>query len=304
MVEPHNGSTYTQQRTAAWEVHDQGYTGFFRSDHFLHMDGNGLPGPTDAWATLAALATDVPDIRLGTLVSPVTFRAPGVLATLVAQVDQMSGGRVEVGLGAGWFADEHRAMGIPFPNAPTRFGMLDEQLDILTQWLGDDRASGEPLDYDGAYYAIDGAPCLPRPVQRNIPIIVGGNGSRSAHLAAHYASEYNVSFAPAAWVRARLDRMSDYCRLYGQQPGNTMRSSAVTLCMGRTDAEVVAMADHIQRPLEELREKSPLVGTPDQVLDQLQQWEDVTDVDRLYVQLLDMTQLDMLALLTDTLEQA
>ena len=143
-TEPQQGATYDDLLRVARATEDLGFDGFFRSDHYLAMgDGDGLPGPTDAWTTLAGLARETSTIRLGTLVTAATFRHPGLLAIQVAQVDQMSGGRIELGLGAGWFAAEHEAYGIPFP--AKRFGLLTEQLEIVTRQWADGAFSFDPL---------------------------------------------------------------------------------------------------------------------------------------------------------------
>src|SRR5690554_4955256 len=204
-VEPQQGASYGDQLALAQHAERLGFSGFFRSDHYLRMgDGDPGPGPTDAWTTLAGLARETSRIRLGTLVSSATFRHPGVLAIQVAQVDDMSGGRVELGLGAGWFAAEHEAYGIPFPQR--RFGLLTEQLEVVTGlWR---TPVGERFDHAGEHYALTDSPALAKPVQRvavgpdgrlgespGVPIIVGGLGPRrTPALAARFAAEYNASF--------------------------------------------------------------------------------------------------------------
>ncbi|MHB1491714.1 MAG: LLM class flavin-dependent oxidoreductase, partial [Cellulomonas sp.] len=180
-TEPQQGATYDDLLRVARATEDLGFDGFFRSDHYLAMgDGDGLPGPTDAWTTLAGLARETSTIRLGTLVTAATFRHPGILAIQVAQVDQMSGGRIELGLGAGWFAAEHEAYGIPFPEK--RFGLLTEQLEIVTGLWG--TPVGERFEHRGEHYTLVDSPALPKPVQRSpldparpgVPVIVGGRG--------------------------------------------------------------------------------------------------------------------------------
>src|SRR5688572_29024823 len=191
-TEPQQGATYEEQLAQASATERLGFDGWFRSDHFLAMGaGDGLPGPTDAWTALAGLARETRRIRLGTLVSSVTFRHPGMLAIQVAQVDTMSGGRVELGLGTGWFAEEHAAYGIPFPTK--RFGMLEEQLEIVTGLWS--TPVGERFDFAGEQYTLEGSPALPKPVQAGVPIIVGGNGPRrTPAIAARHASEFNIGF--------------------------------------------------------------------------------------------------------------
>src|SRR5271157_1562666 len=195
-VEPQQGATYADQLAVAKKAEELGYEAFFRSDHFLAMSGDGLPGPTDSWVTLGAIARETSSIRIGTLVTSATFRYPGPLAVSVAQVDAMSGGRVEFGLGTGWFEAEHQAYGIPFPPLGKRFERLSEQLDIITGlWT---TPMGEKFGYAGTHYSLTDSPALPKPVQRpHPPIIIGGGGAkRTPALAARFAAEYNLPFAP------------------------------------------------------------------------------------------------------------
>src|SRR5579875_3844808 len=151
-TEPQQGATYDDLLRMARATEDLGFDAFFRSDHYLHMSGTGAPGPTDAWLTLAALGRETSRIRLGTLVSPATFRLPGPLAISVAQADAISGGRVELGLGAGWFEAEHAAYGIPFPDMAERFDRFAEQVEIVHGLLG--TPAGERFDYSGTHYRL------------------------------------------------------------------------------------------------------------------------------------------------------
>src|SRR4051794_5420305 len=176
-TEPQAGASYEQQLAVAQAAERLGFDAFFRSDHYLSMRGDGLPGPTDSWVTLGAIARETSRIRLGTLVTSATFRYPGPLAIAVAQVDEMSGGRVELGLGSGWFEEEHQAYGIPFPSVRERFDRLSEQLAIITGlWT---TPTGEMFDYAGENYTIAGSPALPKPVQSpHPPIVIGGTGAK------------------------------------------------------------------------------------------------------------------------------
>src|SRR5436190_16345493 len=196
-TEPQEGASYDDQLAIARLAEELGFDAYFRSDHYINFfAADGRPGPTDAWTTLAGLARDTTRLRLGTLVSPITFRLPGPLAISVAQVDAMSGGRVELGLGAGWNDREHAAYGIPFPGTGERFDQLEEQLAVITGlWA---TPEGEQFSYPGDHYTIEASPALPKPTQRpGPPIIIGGFGpQRTPHLAARYASEFNVAFAP------------------------------------------------------------------------------------------------------------
>ncbi len=195
-VEPQQGATYGDQLAVARTAEAAGYSAFFRSDHYTAMSGDGLPGPTDSWVTLGAIARETTTIRLGTLVTSATFRYPGPLAITVAQVDEMSGGRAELGLGAGWFEAEHKAYAIPFPPLGERFDRLTEQLSIITGlWT---TPTGEAFDYSGSHYTVADSPALPKPVQSpHPPIIIGGGGAkRTPALTAAFASEFNIPFAP------------------------------------------------------------------------------------------------------------
>ena len=195
-TEPQQGASYDDLLAVAREAERLGFDAFFRSDHFLSIGpGTGEPGPTEAWVTLAGLARDTERIRLGTLVTSATFRLPGPLAIAVAQVDAMSGGRVELGLGAGWFEEEHGPTASPSPIPGERFDRLEEQLAIVTGlWA---TPAGERFDFQGRHYQLTDSPALPKPVQRpRPPVIVGGLGKRrTPALAARYADEFNVAFA-------------------------------------------------------------------------------------------------------------
>ena len=176
-TEPQQGATYDDLLAVARRAEEAGFDAFFRSDHYLAMGGDGLPGPTDAWVTLAGLARETSRIRLGTLMTAATFRLPGPLAISVAQVDQMSGGRVELGIGSGWFEAEHAAYGIPFPELGERFDRYEEQLAVVTGLWS--TPSGKTFDFAGEHYRLADSPALPKPVQDGgIPILVGGRGRR------------------------------------------------------------------------------------------------------------------------------
>jgi F420-dependent oxidoreductase-like protein len=207
-VEPQQGATYADQLAVARTAEAAGYSAFFRSDHFTAMSGDGLPGPTDSWVTLGGIARETTSIRLGTLVTSATFRYPGPLAIAVAQVDEMSGGRVELGIGAGWFEAEHKAYAIPFPALGERFDRLTEQLSIITGlWT---TPAGETFDYTGNHYTVEKSPALPKPVQSpRPPIIIGGAGAkRTPALAAQFAAEFNIPFAPLETAKTQFERVA------------------------------------------------------------------------------------------------
>lgn len=290
-VEPQQGATYADQLAVARAAEDCAFSAFFRSDHYTAMSGDGLPGPTDSWVTLAAIARETSSIRLGTLVSSATFRYPGPLAISVAQVDEMSGGRVELGLGTGWFEAEHTAYAIPFPPLGERFDRLTEQLHIITGlWR---TPVGEKFDYSGAHYAVADSPALPKPVQSpHPPIIIGGGGAkRTPALAAAFASEFNVPFAPPDMTKALIERVGAALADAGRPAESLTCSAAFVVCAGRDDSEVARRAAAIGREVEELRSNSPLVGTPDEIVDRLGTYRQI-GVQRVYLQLLDTSDLD------------
>jgi F420-dependent oxidoreductase-like protein len=292
-IEPQQGATYDDQRRIAQLAEDAGFDGFFRSDHYLAMDGrDGLPGPTDSWVTLGALAVQTSRIRLGTLVSSGTFRLPGPLAISVAQVDAMSGGRVELGLGGGWFEQEHSAYGIPFPPVGERFDRLEEQLEIISGlWT-----AKSAFSFDGKHYRVVDSPALPKPVQSpRPPIIVGGQGKkRTPRLAARFADEFNTPFAPVADVPVLFDRVRAACAEIGRTSLPTF-SSAVVLCCGRDDAEVRRRAAFIGRDVDEMRSSGEAVGTPAEVADILGRYAEA-GATRMYLQTLDLADPDQIEL--------
>ena len=292
-TEPQQGATYDTLLRVARAGEDLGYDAFFRSDHYLYMgEGDGLPGPTDAWTTLAGLARETSRIRLGTLVSSMTFRLPGVLAIQVAQVDQMSGGRVELGLGAGWFAQEHSAYGIPFPKE--RFGRLEEQLAVITGlWR---TPVGERFDYEGTYYQLKDSPALPKPVQERVPVVIGGLGkTRTPALAARYADEFNVPFGSLAVTEELYGRVRAALEEAGRKADDLVYSSTLVVCVGRDDAEVARRARAIGREVDELKANG-LAGSPAEVVDRIGQYA-AHGVSRLYLQVLDLDDLDHLELI-------
>jgi F420-dependent oxidoreductase-like protein len=295
-TEPQQGASYDQLIAAAQRSEAEGFDAFFRSDHYLVMgDGDGLPGPTDAWITLAGIARETSRIRLGTLVTPVTFRLPGPLAISVAQVDAMSGGRVELGIGAGWFDTEHTAYGIPFPSFGERFDLLEEQLAVITGLWG--TPDGERFSFDGAHYQVVDSPALPKPVQRpGPPVIIGGGGpKRTPRLAARFAAEFNLPFASVEATGAQFDRVRAACEAVGRDPAQLVYSSAQVVCCGSDQGEIARRAAAIGREVDELREHG-LCGTPDEVLAKLAEYAAV-GASRVYLQVLDLHDLDHLALL-------
>ena len=294
-TEPQQGASYDDLLAVAREAERLDFDAFFRSDHFLSMGpGSGEPGPTESWVTLAGLARDTERIRLGTMVTAATFRLPGPLAIAVATVDAMSGGRVELGLGAGWFEDEHRAYGVPFPSTRERFDRLEEQLAIVTGlWT---TPVGERFDFQGRHYQLSDSPALPKPVQRpRPPVIVGGFGKRrTPALAARYADEFNVAFAPLADFRTLVAAVAEACERAGRDPSSMTWSTAQVLCCGEDEEAYRRRAAAIGREPDQLR-ATALAGTVAEVTDQLGTFAD-GGAQRVYLQVLDLSDLDHLRL--------
>ncbi|GGM95283.1 LLM class F420-dependent oxidoreductase [Terrabacter tumescens] len=296
-TEPQQGATYDDVLAVARAAEDTGFNGFFRSDHYLSMGGDGGAGPTDAWTTLAGLARETSTIRLGTLVTSATFRLPGPLAIQVAGVDQMSGGRVELGLGAGWFEAEHTAYGIPFPPLGERFDRLEEQLAVITGlW---DTEPGKTFSHKGTHYPITDSPALAKPVQPGgVPVIIGGGGKRrTPALAVRYAAEFNAPFVSADDAGRLFERVRAVAREAGREPSSMTMSAAQVVCVARDDATLRLRADAIGRDLEELRTNG-LAGSPDAVVEKLATFE-AAGAERLYLQVLDLSDLDHLADISD-----
>ncbi len=294
-TEPQQGASYEQLLAVARCAEDGGYGAFFRSDHYLKMgDVDGAPGPTDAWTTLAGLARETRGIRLGTLMTAATFRLPGPLAITVAQIDAMSGGRVELGIGTGWYEAEHAAYGIPFPPLGERFDRLAEQLAIITGlW---ETPAGQRFDFTGRYYTVSDSPALPKPVQSpRPPVLIGGHGARrTPELAARYADEFNLPFAGLDATAVQFDRVRAACAAAGREPGSMVYSNALVLCCGRTEAEVARRAADIGREPEELRANG-LAGSPAEIVDKIGRYA-ALGASRVYLQVLDLTDLDHLDL--------
>jgi F420-dependent oxidoreductase-like protein len=295
-TEPQQGASYDQLLAVARCAEEEGFDAFFRSDHYLSMGAvDGRPGPTDAWTTLAGLARETARLRLGTLLTAATFRWPGPLAVIVAQVDAMSGGRVELGLGAGWYAEEHQAYGIPFPSTGERFERLEEQLAVITGlWK---TAEGEDFNHQGRYYQLASSPALPKPVQRpHPPVIVGGAGpKRTPRLAARFADEFNAPFLRPDAARRQYQHVRDACEAAGRDPASMRLSFAVVTCCGADAAEITRRAKAIGREEAELRTNGAC-GTPAELVERLGEWADA-GAEVAYLQILDLTDLDHLRLI-------
>jgi F420-dependent oxidoreductase-like protein len=295
-TEPQQGATYTELLRVAKATEDLGFDAFFRSDHYLKMgDVSGLPGPTDALLTMAGMARETSRIRLGTLVSPATFRLPGPLAISIAQIDEMSNGRVELGLGAGWFEAEHSAYGIPFPGLVDRYDIFEEQLAILDGlWR---LPAGEKFSFKGTHYQLVDAPALPKPVQfPRPPIVLGGAGKkRSAALAARYADEYNTGFQPVPETATVFDRVRTAVAEAGREADSIRYSTALTTVVARDDAGLARRAAAFGGDVDELR-KSGLAGSPSEVVDKIGRYAEI-GAGTVYLQIMDLSDLEHLELI-------
>jgi F420-dependent oxidoreductase-like protein len=294
-TEPQQGASYFDLLAVAQRAERLGFDAFFRSDHYLKMGSvSGQPGPSDAWITLAGLARDTSTIRLGTMVTSATFRHPGVLAISVANVDAMSSGRVELGLGAGWYVDEHRSNAIPFPSLGERFERLDEQLAILTgMW---NTPAGEHFSQTGRHYEVVDSPGLPKPVQAPLPIIIGGGGAtKTPALAARYAAEFNLPFQSQERFTEQRSRVHAACDAIGRDPGSLHYGCALVVCIGKDEAEIARRAASIGREVDELRQNG-VCGTPAEAVERLLQWKAI-GTERVYLQVLDLSDLEHLDLI-------
>lgn len=290
-TEPQQGATYDDLLAVALEAEELGFGAFFRSDHYLGMGTEGLPGPSDAWITLAGLARETSTIRLGTMMTSATFRHPGPLAISVANVDQMSGGRVELGIGAGWFEAEHTKYAIPFPSTGERFDRFEEQLAIITGlW-----ATSGGFSFDGTHYSVADSPGLPKPTQAKPPVLIGGLGKkRTPALAASYADEFNLPFVDEATTKDQFARVRAACEAIERDPATMTWSNALVLCVGSDEAEIARRAAAIGREPAELRENG-LAGTPQEVVDKIGRYS-ALGAERVYLQVLDLADLDHLRL--------
>ncbi len=297
-TEPQQGASYDDLLAVARTAEEAGFDAFFRSDHYLKMgDVPGDPGPTDAWITLAGLARDTSTIRLGTLVTAATFRLPGPLAISVATVDAMSEGRVELGLGSGWYDDEHHAYGIAFPGLGERFDRLTEQLEVIAGLWG--TPPGDTFSHDGEHYPVTDSPALPKTVQDGgVPIIIGGGGrKRTPRLAARFAAEFNLPFGSVDDTGAAFNRVRRACDEADRDPATMTFSAAQVLCCGADEAEVARRAEAIGRAPDEVRQNG-VAGTPDEVVARLKDYE-ALGATRAYLQVLDLADLDHIRLVAE-----
>src|SRR5438034_2204501 len=276
MIEGQEGVTWEHWCALADACEEHGVDTLFRSDHYISQADETGNVAHDAWTTLAGLAARTTTLRFGTLVSPATFRLPGLLANAAATVDHISGGRIEVGLGAGWMEREHRAYGFPFPETSVRLAMFAEQLEIVHRLWTEKR-----VDFHGRHYTLANAPAQPKPVQQpRPPLLVGGSGTRgTANPAARFADEYNTPFVSPdefARIRAKVERACE-------QTGRTLRYSTMTGCLiGETRADALARARQLygrtQRDADfdtwlDGYSQRALIGSVDEVAERLRAYE-------------------------------
>jgi F420-dependent oxidoreductase-like protein len=305
MTEPQQGLTYREILALARAAETAGLEAFFRSDHFTSFPGAVGQPTTDAWATLAGLARETSTIHLGTLVSPATFRIPGSFAKLVATVDEMSGGRTEVGMGAGWNEQEHLEHGIPFPPLRERYDRFEEALAIVHGlWTEPDGWS-----WEGVHWQVRGSLFHPRPTfsgARHPHLILGGDGGpRLARLVATYADEFNRQSATPERVRSAYDNVRSACRAIGRDPDTVVYSAMVGVLVGETEAELGARVrellaftgagDDAEAWLAQRRSRW-IMGTPDQAWERIRALER-SGVQRIMLQDFLPRDLDMVALI-------
>ena len=305
MIEGQEGVSWDDWLALARACEEHGLEGLFRSDHYQSVFDVSGRGSLDAWATLAGLAAVTERIRLGTMVSPATFRRPSVLSRMVTTVDHISGGRVELGLGAGWNQAEHDAHGFPFPGLDERMELLEEQLEIVhRQWRE------EEFSFQGRHYRLERCRAEPKPLQRPRPPVVmgGGAGPRVARLAARWADEYNTPFASVEQCRERRASIVQACEREGRQP--IPFSLMAACCVGRDESEAL---ERSRRRLERsgrdddpavlLQQDNVLVGTVDHVVARLREYAEA-GVERVFLQHLDHTDLEMVRLIGDAIVPA
>jgi F420-dependent oxidoreductase-like protein len=294
LMEPRHGARYAEILALALATEEAGFDAFFRSDHLWGVDPEDRTyRPTDCWTTLGGLARDTHRVRLGALMGAATFRNPGLLATIVASVDEMSGGRAELGLGTGWYEREHEAFGIPFPGVRERFDRFEEQLAIIKGLWTVPEPAAEGFSFDGVHFQVKGNHAPPRPAQSpHPPILIGGSGPRrTPALAARFADEFNTALGGD--LRERHANFSRACEAIGRDPGEPRRSSVLPVACGSTQAEVNRRAEIIGSMF--MRENAA-IGPPELVTEQVAGLADL-GADTVYLHIYDIHDLEQIALI-------
>ncbi len=290
MIEGQNGLTWPRWQRIAATVEDLGFAGLYRSDHFTNADGPDKDS-LECWTSLAWLAGHTRRIEFGPLVSPFSFRHPALLARMAAAVDDLSGGRLTLGLGSGWQEREHALFGLPLLDKKSRFDRFRDGLEVVTRLLG----SSDPVTYEGRYFQLHDAALLPRPGRPGGPrILVGGNGeTKTLRLAARYAGEWNAVFLPPAEWSRKNALLDEYLKVEGRDPRSVRRSMMTGLRFGRTKKDLQAQLARGSHPAEELRRRGLIVGTGEEVQQQLSELSKA-GLQRVMLQWLDLDDLESL----------
>ncbi len=295
LLEPRHGARYEDILALARATERAGFDAFFRSDHLMGVDPDDRTyRPTDSWTTLAGLARDTRRVRLGTLMTAATYRSPGLLAAIVASADEMSNGRIELGIGTAWYEREHAAFGLPFPPMKERFDRLEEQLEIITGlWLAGSR--GESFSFDGRYYRIEDNHSPPQTTQHpHPPVIIGGGGPRrTPAIAARFATEFNAALSGVDEARTRFEQFTRACEAIGRDPGTARRSGFIPVAIGGTVAEAERRAAVVGSP--RIRE-SMVIGPPELLTERIASLVKV-GADTVYLHIYDIHDTDHIALI-------
>jgi F420-dependent oxidoreductase-like protein len=295
LMEPRHGASYDEILTLALAVEEGGFDAFFRSDHLFGVDPQDRTyRPTDCWTTLGGLARDTKRVRLGALVGAATFRAPGILANIVASVDEMSGGRVELGLGTGWYEREHTAFGLPFPSTRERFDRLEEQLAIITGLWQTPTGDEAGFSFQGQHWQVEANHTPPRPVQRPYPpVIIGGSGpKRTPAIAARFADEFNGALGGD--LRERFAVFARACEAIGRDPDEARRSAVIPVACGTTAAEAERRASVMGG--SGLIRANATIGSPQLLVDRIGELNEA-GADTIYFHIYDIHDLEHIALL-------
>lgn len=286
MIEGQNGLNWARWQRILQAAEDWGFACVFRSDHYTNPNLPDIDS-LEAWVSLTYAASHTRRIEFGALVSPVTFRHPAIVARMAAAVDDLSGGRLTLGLGAGWQEREHRVFGVPFYNFTTRYAMLEEALEITTRLLRSD----EPVSFSGRHFSLDGATLLPRP-QRRMPLLIGGSGpKRTLPLVARFADEWNANFIPLETYKERATRLDELLVEQGRQPGDVTRSLMTGTVFGRSDGEWQRKLLGRSTTYEKAVARGLIVGTPEMWVEQIGRFAEA-GVQRFMLQWLDLDDLD------------